>query len=368
MVGERASRCHRPQRPYRRDRHSSPCTDRGGRASSDREFSSRVPVRVREFDDRSIDEPAQLEIPASERAPPQGSLIEAVVQVRVPGVENQEFVRRTDLPQAPRDARRPACRPVPDHRPAETDCAASAIGSGRRCLARSLPGWRVSAKLSSGGSSWVRTRLSAGASDSFRASGLYHLLAVSGQNVAYVVMGVLLLAWLVGIPRLAGEVGSLGAVMGYVMAVGWQPSVVRAGVAGGLPHWPGSAGAPATGGTSSSSVRPSSSPGIRIRCSSRASSCRSPRWQPSSSSCRGWRHGSRATPFPRALFLCLTVSAACGAATAPILMIQFGKVPLYSVPSNALAAPVVAPLLGLALVCSVLHLVLPGCRGSRLPG
>jgi competence protein ComEC len=55
----------------------------------------------------------------------------------------------------------------------------------------------------------------------------------------------------------------------------------------------------------------------------------------------------------------LAVSGACGAVTAPILMTHFGQVPLYSIPSNALAAPVVAPLLGLALACAALDPVLP---------
>src|SRR5207253_263409 len=68
----------------------------------------------------------------------------------------------------------------------------------------------------------------------FRASGLYHLLAVSGQNVALVAGGALVLAWLLGVPRWLGELGALAAIGGYVLAVGAQPSVVRAGVAGAL--------------------------------------------------------------------------------------------------------------------------------------
>src|SRR5207244_9165459 len=58
----------------------------------------------------------------------------------------------------------------------------------------------------------------------FRASGLYHLLAVSGQNVALVACGALVLAWLLGLPRLVGELGALAAVGAYVLAVGPQPS------------------------------------------------------------------------------------------------------------------------------------------------
>src|ERR671933_780747 len=77
-------------------------------------------------------------------------------------------------------------------------------------------------------------RLSQSLRDDFRASGLYHLLAVSGQNVAYVILGLLVVAWFLGLPRWAGHVAALGGVAGYVLAVGWQPSAVRAAVAGGI--------------------------------------------------------------------------------------------------------------------------------------
>src|SRR5581483_7734594 len=76
--------------------------------------------------------------------------------------------------------------------------------------------------------------LSQGLRDRFRAAGLYHLLAVSGQNVALVAGGALAVAWLAGIPRLVGELGALAAICAYVLAVGAQPSVVRAGIAGAL--------------------------------------------------------------------------------------------------------------------------------------
>src|SRR5205085_10186147 len=45
---------------------------------------------------------------------------------------------------------------------------------------------------------------------------------------------VLGLAWLLGISRVIGELGALAAIGGYVLAVGPQPSVIRAGVAGAL--------------------------------------------------------------------------------------------------------------------------------------
>ena len=85
------------------------------------------------------------------------------------------------------------------------------------------------------GSCSARTRVSPkSCSDGFKASGLYHLLAVSGQNVTFLAGGGLILASLLGISRLPAEAAAIGAIVVYVLAVGWQPSVVRAGVAGVL--------------------------------------------------------------------------------------------------------------------------------------
>ena len=76
--------------------------------------------------------------------------------------------------------------------------------------------------------------LSPGAREAFRASGLAHLLAVSGGNVALLVAAVLVLVWVAGGTRVGGHVGRWSAVVGYVGLVGPSPSVVRAGVAGVL--------------------------------------------------------------------------------------------------------------------------------------
>jgi competence protein ComEC len=45
----------------------------------------------------------------------------------------------------------------------------------------------------------------------------------------------------------------------------------------------------------------------------------------------------------------VAVSSACGLATAPICWLQFHSLQLLTVPANAIAAPAVVPLLGLAL-------------------
>jgi competence protein ComEC len=158
---------------------------------------------------------------------------------------------------------------------------------------------------------------------------------------------------------MAGQVGALVAIGGYVMAVGAQPSVIRAGVAGSL--------------------------------ASLAWICARERdrwwflllgalvllvWSPYNLLDAGFQLSFSAVtaifvgvpplmrrlegyPIPRGLAGTLAVSAACGLATAPILLFQFGSVPVYSILSNALAAPVVAPLLGLGLAAAAVHPVLP---------
>jgi competence protein ComEC len=64
-------------------------------------------------------------------------------------------------------------------------------------------------------------------------------------------------------------------------------------------------------------------------------------------------------PVPAKLAAVLAVSSACGVATAPILWLQFHAVPLLTVPANALAAPAVPPLLGLAFAAALVGLVSP---------
>ena len=65
-------------------------------------------------------------------------------------------------------------------------------------------------------------------------------------------------------------------------------------------------------------------------------------------------------PVPRELAGVLAVSTACGAATAPIVWLQFHAVPLLAVPANALAAPAVPPLLALAVLAAIVEPVAPG--------
>ncbi|MEO8458329.1 MAG: ComEC/Rec2 family competence protein [Chloroflexota bacterium] len=70
-------------------------------------------------------------------------------------------------------------------------------------------------------------------SSDMRITGTSHLVAVSGQNVTIVAaMVIAVLAWLIG--RRPAAWVSLGAIVGYTMLVGVQPSVIRAAIMGGI--------------------------------------------------------------------------------------------------------------------------------------
>jgi competence protein ComEC len=321
-------------------------------------FAARVPVRVLRFGNLAPDERARLDLPRG-RAPPQGAIVEVVARIERPhgpeedGFDESSYLHRQGIHVVlSGDGYR-----VVGRRGGLGGIADSLRAFVARGLAPRVTGKRraVIAGIILGEDEGIHQ----GLRDRFRASGLYHLLAVSGQNVAYVVAGALLLAWLLGLPRLAGEVGALLAVVGYVLAVGWQPSVVRAGVAGGLASLAWLCGRARdrwyfllAGAAVLLAWNPYSLLDAGFQLSFAAVGAIFvfvPRLQ-------SWLEGY---PVPSRLATVLAVSGACGGVTAPILMTHFGQVPLYSIPSNAVAAPVVAPLLGLALGCAALAPILP---------
>ena len=170
----------------------------------------------------------------------------------------------------------------------------------------------------------------------------------------------LLLAWLLGLPRWFGQLGALAGIGSYVLAVGPQPSVIRAGIAGAL------------GCLAWLSARQRDRwhfllLGALVLLA----------WNPYNLLDAGFQLSFAAVaaifvavprakrllegyPMPRGAREVIAVSLACGLATAPILWFQFGRIPVYTVPANALAAPVVAPLLGLALVAAIVAPLSPG--------
>jgi competence protein ComEC len=79
-----------------------------------------------------------------------------------------------------------------------------------------------------------RSELPQAADDAFRRAGVYHVLAVSGFNVALLASVVFLGLSLLGIPRRLVAAAAVGCLIGFAFVVGGQPSVVRATIMGVL--------------------------------------------------------------------------------------------------------------------------------------
>jgi competence protein ComEC len=320
-------------------------------------FDVRVPAQMRRFGRDEIHEPVLLRLPPG-RSPPQGAILDLIGEIRLPrgpknGFDERTWLRRHGVHVVVRAdrwrivGRRGGLSGFADRLRAH-------LAAG---MAPGLHGERraVIAGIVLGEDEGLSEQLRA----DFRASGLYHLLAVSGQNVALIAGGAILLVYLIGLSRFVGQIVALAAIGGYVLAVGWQPSVVRAGVAGALASLAWLASRPSDrwyflllGAALLLAWSPYSLLDAGFQLSFAAVGAIFvvvPRLQ---QSLTGY-------PVPHSLAEVVAVSGACGLATAPILLTQFGVVPLYSIPANALAAPVVAPLLGIALVTAIVAPVAP---------
>ncbi|HET8606950.1 MAG TPA: ComEC/Rec2 family competence protein [Gaiellaceae bacterium] len=190
--------------------------------------------------------------------------------------------------------------------------------------------------------------------DRFRASGLYHLLAVSGGNVIVVAGGASLVALALGAGRLLAESAALLAIVAYVLAVGPQPSVIRAGIAGALGCLAWLTGrerdrvhALLVGAVALLGWNPLDllDPGFQLSFAAvGAIFVLAPRLD---ARLEGY-------PLPQRAREATALSCACGVCTAPISWAHFHQIPLLTVPANVAAAPVVAPMLALSLVAALL--------------
>jgi competence protein ComEC len=315
------------------------------------QFDVRVPAQMRRFGRDEIREPVLLRLPPG-RSPPQGAILDLIGEIRLPrgpknGFDERTWLRRHGVHVVVRAdrwrivGRRGGLSGLADRL---RDHLSAGMAPGLHGERRAVIAGIVLGEDEG---------LSEGLRADFRASGLYHLLAVSGQNVALIAGGAILLVYLIGLSRFVGQFVALAAIGGYVFAVGWQPSVVRAGVAGALASlaWLAS--------------RPSDRWYFLLLGAALLLA-----WSPYSLLDAGFQLSFAAVgaiflvvprlqqtlagyPVPHSLAEVVAVSGACGLATAPILLTQFGVVPLYSIPANALAAPVVAPLLGIALITAI---------------
>ncbi len=322
------------------------------------QFGLRAQGEARTFRGAPVDEPVQLELPLG-RSPPQGAVLDALVIVKLPSGQENGFDYRTwlrrhgvhvilQVDEWTQVGKRAGLGGVADRlHEWLRGSIAPGLGGERRAVLEGIVLGEGSA-------------LSPGLQQDFQASGLYHILAVSGQNVVLVAAGALTLAWLLGISRWLGELGALAGIGGYVLAVGPQPSVIRAGIAGGL----------ASLAWLSGRTRDSWQALLLAAVALLA-------WNPYNLYDAGFQLSFTAvvaiftvvpriakrleySPLPRGLRMGIAVSLGCSLLTAPILWIQFGYLPILGVPANALAEPAMPILLGLAFLTAGLETFAPG--------
>jgi competence protein ComEC len=200
----------------------------------------------------------------------------------------------------------------------------------------------VSAALLAGLLLGHRTDLPADVDAAFRHAGVYHVLAVSGFNVALVAATVWALLALARAPRRVAALGALLVVVGFAAIVGTQPSVLRAtlmavlvltavllereaSVLNGL----------ALAAVGILAVRPAElhDPGFQLSFAATA--------------------GIVLAPLPRHRLLAgLAVSAAAQLAVLPISLVHFNQIATLGVLANLLVVPLagIATVLGLVAV------------------
>ena len=320
-------------------------------------YAIRVQAEVRRFGGTLARERALLALPLG-RAPPQGAVLELIGSLELPSTADSGFDERAWL-------RRQGIAVVLDAKVWRQVGQRGGLGGFADRLRRHLE--QTLAPGVSGERGAVVAGVVLGADegltdelrDDFRASGLYHLLAVSGQNVVFIALGVLAIAWLIGVPRWAAELAVLGAIGAYTLAVGWQPSVVRAGVSGAVASLAWLAARPRERWYALLL-------GAAVLLAWNPYALLDPGFQLSFVAVAGifvgvprLRKVLEGYPVPRGIEPAVAVATVCGLATAPILWLRFGAVPVYAVPANAMADVAVGPMLGLGLIASALHPLLP---------
>lgn len=193
----------------------------------------------------------------------------------------------------------------------------------------------------------------------FRASGLSHLVAVSGQNVAFVLalVGPLLRRGHRAVRLLAG----LGVVVVFAAMTRFEPSVLRASAMAGCSMVALAVGRPTAGlralalaVTGLVLVDPFlvHSVGFLLSCAASVGIA----WFAPAIAAR--------LPGPRPAVEALSVTLGAQLAVAPVLLVVFDGVPLVSVPANLVVAPVAGPLTMLGLAGGVVGGVVGGPVGG----
>ena len=201
--------------------------------------------------------------------------------------------------------------------------------------------------------------LEEGVRDDFRASGLAHLLAASGQNVMLLVALALPVLSVLGFGLRGRLGGALALVALYVPLAGASASIQRAGVMG------------AAGLVAVLASRPASrwyalllAAAATLLVNPRAAG--DPGWQLSFAAVLAilalaapMAVRLRARGVPRGLAEAVALTAAATLGTAPLLAFHFERISLVSLPANLLAVVAVAPAMWLGMLAVVAGYLAP---------
>ncbi len=200
------------------------------------------------------------------------------------------------------------------------------------------------------------SQLDPGLARDFQATGLGHLLVVSGENVAMVLGPVLGLAMVLKLTRWPRFALGLGTVAFFVVLTGAEPSVMRAGVMASLTLTGVLMGRPrSTGSILAGAVLflivldPWLVWAIGFQLSVTATAGMVAMATPLA-------HRLRFLPAPVALAAGTTLAAQLG--VTPLLLFHFHEVPGVTIAANLAAFPAVSPALLLGIAASVLGLLL----------
>jgi competence protein ComEC len=176
--------------------------------------------------------------------------------------------------------------------------------------------------------------------DDFRASGLAHLLVVSGQNVAFVLA---LASPLLGRLTLGGRlVLAIAVLVLFGFVTRWEPSVLRAEAMTGVALVASTLGRP----VSSLRLLALAVTGVLLVDPLLVGSVS---FLLSAGACAGIallaRPLAAALPGPRPLASALAVTLAAQVGVAPVLVPVFGGLPVAAVPANLLAVPAAGPVM-----------------------
>ncbi|MBY8875149.1 ComEC/Rec2 family competence protein [Micromonospora sp. PLK6-60] len=203
------------------------------------------------------------------------------------------------------------------------------------------------------------SRLPATVEEDFRATGMTHLNAVSGSNVAIVVGAVLLLArWARAGPVLAVALCGV-ALVGFVILVRPSPSVVRAATMGAIGLAALAAGRPRA-------ALPALAAAVTVLVMVDPELAGDPGFALSVLATGGlllfappWGDALRRRGVPAGLAEALAVPAAAQLACGPVVAGISGTVSLVAVPANLLAVPAVAPATVFGVLAALISPVWP---------